>query len=258
MRVLLLTLMVLVQLVIGAKPGLISYTAGDVYLDGKKIHPIKENYPFLNEGQLLRTRRGLAEMQLTPCVYLRMGEGGELQLARDGQGGIQVLLQKGAAVIEVIQLTKNDKIQIRCAGSNTELKSKGVYRFDADPGSLRVYGGKADVSRDQMNVHAESGKAVDLVHALSISKFSVDSNDSLHLWAARRSFILFTGNPEALTQQTHWELSLSGRSKNADFHISFSSPIIAREYARLTTQDAKDKAIDQEKQQQLLQQNRKP
>ena len=232
----------LAQSVVAGRPGLISFIVGDVYLEGRQIHIKSQEYPFLNENQLLRTMRGRVEMQLTPDVFLRLGEEGELRFARESQGGIQVLLQKGAAIVEAIKIAKSNRIQIQCAGSNTEVLGKGVYRFDADPGRLRVYGGKAEIFREDMKAHAESGKAVDLANALVISKFSVKSADSLHLWAARRSFYLFISNPEALAFKTHWELTVSGQSRNTDFHIRLFSPIIAREYAKKQFQEEKDQA----------------
>jgi hypothetical protein len=115
--------------------------------------------------------------------------------------------------------------------SSTELKSKGVYRFDADPGRLRVYSGKTEVAESGIRVRADRGKSVDFSKKLSISNFSVESKDSLHIWAARRSFELLLHTPGAMIQQTHWDFSASGRSRNADFHISLSSPIIAEVFA---------------------------
>jgi hypothetical protein len=243
------------QTVTAARPGLISFTAGDAYLDDQAIHIKAQNYPFLNEGQLLRTRHGRAEMQLTPTVLLRLGEEGNLRLNREGKGGIHVLLQKGAAIVEVINLAKTDRIQIQCAGSMTELKSKGVYRFDTDPGRLRVYGGKVEVSQADIKVRAESGKAVNFADALAISKFSVKSIDSLHMWAARRSFFLFTSNPNALTEQSHWEISFSGRSRNTDFHVDLSSPIIAQEYARRFAREIRERVAAQADQERARQED---
>jgi hypothetical protein len=245
---------VLAQYIVGGRPGFISYADGDVYLNEQKIPPDQQNYPFLKEGQLLRTKRGRVEIQLKPAVWLRLGEGAELQLAIESQGDIQVMLQKGHAIVEAIEWTKSDRIQIQCADSSTELKNKGVYRFDADPGKLRVYGGKVEVSQAETKVRAESGKAVNLAKALAISEFSVNSKDSLHLWAAFRSFTLFLNTPDAMEQQTHWKIGPGGQSKNEDFHVSLFSPVIAREYAKrldqytqlLTELDARDRAYKNE------------
>jgi hypothetical protein len=118
-------------------------------------------------------------------------------------------------------------------------------RFDVDPAKLRVYGGTAEVSSAKGEVIAVGGKAVTLANALSISKFSVKSSDSLHQWAAHRSFNLFISNSEALATQTHWEVTNSGQSRNSYFHIRLYSPKIAKEYARRHSYDKQVEAIYQ-------------
>jgi hypothetical protein len=231
------------QVAIGARPGMISFTVGDVYIDGKSVQVANQIFPFLDKGQWLQTNRGLVELMLASDIFLRLDQGGALRMVRGSRGDAQIELRKGAAIVEVVKIAKGDKIQIQCAGSNTELKSKGVYRFDVDPAKLRVYGGTAEVSSATGDIIAVGGKAVALANALAISKFSVKSSDSLHQWAAGRSFNLFISNSEALATQTHWELSYSGQSRNTDFHIRLYAPEIAKEYARRHSYDQQAEAI---------------
>jgi hypothetical protein len=240
-----LTPMAIAQAVISARPGMISFIMGNAYIDGKSVQIANQIYPFLNEGQWLQTKLGIAELLLTPEVFLRLDKGGELRLVRGSWGDVQVELRKGSAIVEVVKIAKDDKIQVQCAGSSIDLKSKGVYRFDTDPARLRVYGGTAEASSASGTVMAAGGKAVALANTFSVSKFSVKSSDSFHQWAARRSFHLFVSNSEALTTQTHWGLSSSGQSRNEDFHVILYSPEIAKEYDRRYSYIQQAKASDQ-------------
>jgi hypothetical protein len=139
-------------------------------------------------------------------------------------------------------MIKGDKIQIHCASTSTEFKRMGVYRFDTDPGILRVFGGKAEVSSAERKVNPGSGRTVNLGSALAASKFSTKNTDALHLWAARRSFFLFTSNPEALRNQTHWEIDASGLSMNRDFQVRLSSPAVTMELFRKQLLQLEDQA----------------
>jgi hypothetical protein len=237
---------ILPQTVFGARPGLIYYTVGDVYVDGQAIQIANQNYPVLGKGQVIRTGNGRAEIQLAPGVFVRLGEWGAISLVKNEREDTQVELQKGAAVVEIIRMARGDKLQIQCAMTSTEFKSTGVYRFDTDPAMLRVYGGTAEVLSSDREVALGPGRSVNLSRDLPVSKFSVKRTDALHLWAARRSFFLFTSNPEALKSQYKWGITASGWSTNRDYHVRLFSPVIAQEYARKQALEAQDRAKDKQ------------
>jgi hypothetical protein len=236
------------QAVIDAKPGLISCIIGDTRLDEETIHIAHQNYPVLKEGQVLRTARGRAEILLGPSTFLRLGEFSDLRLVSAQSEDVKAELIRGSAVVEILKSTYGKRVGMQIASTKTEFMDKGVYRFDADPAMLRVYGGSAEVSVAEKKVRVRSGKAMYLIANLSASKFPVKKADALHMWAAERSLVLFTSNPEALTTQFNWTITASGWSSNRDFHVRLYSPVIAEVYAQRRVAEAFSKAKDKQHQ----------
>jgi len=68
-----------------------------------------------------------------------------------------------------------------------------------------VYGGEAVVRSGPKTALVKRGLEVDLDPGLRVAKFDRKQTDSLHAWAARRSFELFIRDPEARRRQTHWQ-----------------------------------------------------
>jgi hypothetical protein len=63
--------------------------------------------------------------------------------------------------------------------------------------------------------------AVHLDATLALEKFDRKQTDALHNWAARRSFDLFMGDPEAREKQNHWQSAGSGYMENKNFGIVY-------------------------------------
>lgn len=61
------------QPVISAKSGMIARVQGNVFLDDKAVEDSATHFPDVKEKQVVRTEDGLAEILLTPGVFLRMG-----------------------------------------------------------------------------------------------------------------------------------------------------------------------------------------
>ena len=89
---------------------------------------------------------------------------------------------------------------------------------------------------------------------LAPDKFAVDAADSLHEWAARRSFDLFniSSNPRT---QTHWTPIAAGWLRNFNYRMSFYSPLAydewtkAKQYQEMTGNQPALAAQEREKQQ---------
>jgi hypothetical protein len=109
-----------------------------------------------------------------------------------------------------VQLAEGNRIQVDVGETVTELARPGLYRLGiaqngASQGRLRVYGGEAVVRSGLKTAMVKRGLEVDLDPGLPVTKFDRKQTDSLHAWAARRSFELFMSDPEARRRQTHWE-----------------------------------------------------
>jgi len=135
---------------------------------------------------------------------------------------VQMTLESGSALIEVVGMAKEFRLRVRVGGTVTEFHHNGLYRFDAAPGKLRIYGGEAETLLGGMKVSAKRGQAVDLGGLLAVSDFDRKSSDSFHSWAARRSFLLFNSSTEN-RKQKHWAYVGDGWVKNDNFNAKYRS-----------------------------------
>ena len=213
------------QKVVSARAGLISYVERGASLDGKRVVLKATRFPQMRDGQILTTR-GRAELLLSPGVVLRLAENSQLRMD-DGQlSNTRVTLLQGEALVEVVHLAENNRVQVEFAETSTELVRAGLYRFGISlngttRGTLRVYGGEA-VARSGVKIaDAKRGTAVNLNADLAVSTFDRKQKDPFHIWAARRSFDLFMSDPDAREKQTHWQEAGSGYLENKNFGMAF-------------------------------------
>jgi hypothetical protein len=204
----------------------------------------------LREGQVLRTGHGRAELLLGSGVFLRLGDQSAVRMLDTRLEDTQVELQQGTALIEVVDMARDSDVHIVVGPTRTGFKGSGLYRFEAGPNELRVFGGQAEVFSGGQEVVAPRGRAVHLGDALIVSKFDRRKNDALHEWAARRSFFLFSSNPEAHGRQTNWEVNRVTRGENKpgmtsdqditflsnrDFGVTFYSQASARAFGMIAS-----------------------
>jgi hypothetical protein len=212
------------QGIISAKVGIIQYIEGVAYLDDKLLQPNHfqfDNYIQMKDGQILQTKQGRAELLLTPDSYLRMGEDGLLRLEQNALKNIQLALERGSVLIEVVRDMKGNPMKLHYSKSVIEIRKAGLYRLDADSGVFRVYGGKAQATNENGKITVTVGRMVPLDGKLVSSKFSVDSTDVLHKWAAQRSFNLVSANRVGFGR---WMLTAAGWLHNPDFRATLYSP----------------------------------
>ena len=273
------------QYEVSARAGMIHFTEGEVYLNSQPVKaPLPEvpaedieyvlKFPVMTNGQVLRTGSGRAEVLLAPGVFLRLDSQAAMKMLDNRLEDTQAELQKGTALIEVVQLPKDGRLQIKLGETATSFKGMGLYRFEADSRELRVFGGSAMVTAGDRKLDADRGRMVGLGSALSVAKFNPKETDAFHDWAARRSFLLYTSSAEARRQRiTNWEATASGWSWNRDFNMRLFSPIVAQEYrdalerkpektheqeVQEMLQKYQQQQIQQQKQQQAQQQGKKP
>lgn len=163
----------------------------------------------------------------------------------------EVDLQRGTALVEVVSLTKGNRIRVQFGDTHTEFKRMGVYRFELEPRELRVFGGDAVVQSGTRHIDAGRGKAVHLTALLTLSSFDLNQRDVLHRWSANRSFTIFTASREARAVHTHWETTAFGWSWNRDFGMRLYSPVVAQEYREEQAREAKAQSDEEAVQKQL-------
>jgi hypothetical protein len=213
------------QKVVSARAGLISYLQGPVFVDGKRVFLKTTRFQQMENGQTLSTGRGRVELLLAPGVPLRLAENSQLRIEDTKLADTRITLQRGDALIEIVQLPEGARIQVSVAETVTELTRPGLYRFGTIQNTLKVYGGEALVRSETKTTPAKRGMSVALDPALTVQKFDRKLTDSLHAWAARRSFELFIGDPDARERQTHWQASGNGYVENKNFGVVFRALI---------------------------------
>lgn len=235
------------QHVVGARAGTVHLTVGDVRADGQPVRAARADFPLLKDGQVLATGvDARAEVLLAPGVFLRLFERGSLRMADTRLDHTAVDLLKGTSLVEVVETAKGSRIQIRFGPTVTEFKGMGVFRFDADTGVLRVWGGEAEVQTGSQIIKAGQGKLVHLADGLATGKFDSKQQDEWQQWAARMSFDLYVTSAEARRHRTHWEMTATGWSWNRDFLTRFYSPLVAREFQLKQAREQQEKAAFQQ------------
>lgn len=126
-----------------ARPGMVNYVEGNVRLGPSPLTSTQVGTACLRSGSLLSTRKGKAEILLTPGVYLRVGSHSTIRMVSPHLARTSVQLLGGTASVEVDEIMPENDLEILDGGIATRLVSTGYYEFDATPARLRVYSGKA-------------------------------------------------------------------------------------------------------------------
>lgn len=194
------------QYVVSARAGTIHYIDGQVSVDGQPLRKTPVKFPVLLNGQVLRTANGRAEVLLGSGVFLRLGDRGALRMLDNRLEDTQVELQRGIALVEVVDMPPGSDIHVLAGSARTGFKGIGLHRFDADSKQLRVFGGHAEIRAGDRWLEAGRGRLVQLEEPLSVSAFDPRRKDALLQWAARRSFFLYTSSLDARLRPTNWEV----------------------------------------------------
>jgi hypothetical protein len=211
------------QNVISTKAGVISFAVGAVSLDSNPVKLSKGSLFQMGKGQRLKTLRGLAEVVLTPGAYLRLGENSSVQMEQNQISEIQLSVESGTALIEIIDKIRTDPIRVHFQTGSAEIRNAGLYRFNSASGEICVYGGEALVSDRGNNISIiKSGRRICMNSNLKPVKFSRKNKDLLHRWAARRSFDLFIASSDT-RKQIHWADTALGWFCNSNYQMRFQS-----------------------------------
>jgi hypothetical protein len=219
------------QKIVGVKAGILQSIKGEVYLEDKRLKLPQNGHIQMGNGQLLTTKQGYAEVLLSPGAYLRLGEDSCVRMDDNQLGKTQIALEQGSALIEVVQEIEGNQMTFAIATSVVEIERAGLYRLYALPGELRVYRGEAVVVKQGKTTLAKSGRVVHFARGPAVGKFDTGVADSLHKWAARRSFDLFIITPET-RKQTHWAPVSAGWLRNSAFRVSYYSEIFYLQWVK--------------------------
>jgi hypothetical protein len=181
-----------------AMPGTLNYVEGQASMGDQKLDSRSVGSANLQNGQVLETGNGKAEILLTPGVYLRLGNNSSVKMVSSNLTNTQVALNQGEAMLEVDQIYPQNNIHISQSGADTRVVKTGLYDFDASDQMVRVFDGKAIVSADDRNTTVKKGHEVALnagkIKAQGFDEKAVTQNDDLYRWSSLRSEYLSQAN----------------------------------------------------------------
>jgi len=144
----------------------------------------------LEPGQNVSTSQGRAEILLTPGVFLRVGDNSSLRMVSPNLEDTRVQLLRGEAIVEATQIFKDNNIQVEVGNSTTKLTKEGLFDFNANTGSVRVFDGKAVVREDDQQVKLKKGREVALNGPFKATHFDTKTaagSDQLYAFSNLRS-----------------------------------------------------------------------
>jgi len=198
------------QQVISAHSGVIQYVEGQVAVDGTAVQPRFAQFPDVKGGQTLSADDGRAEVLLTPGVFLRLAENSSFRMVSNRLADTRVEILSGTALVEVGELLANNAITVLFKDSEISLAKTGLYRIDAEPGTLRVYQGEARVTSGSRILVVKRGREVEFNQGLAELSFDPKDTDAFYRWSERRDEYVAAANITAA--KTAGEQGYSGMS----------------------------------------------
>lgn len=171
------------------RPGSVNYVEGLASIGTMSLTPGVTGAA-VETGQTLTTRDGKAEILLTPGVFLRVGSNSAVKMVSPDLTNTRVQLDKGRALVEVIQISAQNDIRVDMNGASTRLVKQGLYDFDADHAQVRVFKGKAEVTVANQTVGLGDHHDVVLMAGIKPKSQSFDEKmfeDDFYRWNSLRS-----------------------------------------------------------------------
>jgi hypothetical protein len=184
-----------------AMPGTLNYVEGQASIGDQTLDSHAVGNTDLQNGQVLETGNGKAEILLVPGVYLRLGSNSSVKMISNSLTNTEMAIRSGEAMVEVDELYPENYLRISQPGADTRLMKTGLYDFDATNGEVRVFDGKAVVRADDHDITVRKNHKFALnspkLKARSFNKDQVTKSDDLYRWSSLRSEYLSEANVNA-------------------------------------------------------------
>ncbi len=184
------------QPVISAQSGLISFSEGEVSLDGMPIEQAFGKFAQMKNGGELVTQNGRAEVMLTPGVYLRLGEDSTVRMVSNHLSDTQVEFLRGAAIVDSKNGSAKTPISILCLAYQVQLREPGRYRFESIPAELRVDSGEAEVLHYGKSTTVDAQSTFSFIGGIKIHSYG-GPEDALDNWNSARENTIAESNDQA-------------------------------------------------------------
>jgi hypothetical protein len=187
-----------------ANPGTLNYVEGQASIEGQALNSQSVGQVQVDAGQYIATSNGKAEVLLTPGVFLRLGNDTTVKMISPNLTRTEVAVEHGRATIEVDQLYKQNTLLVDQKGGQTQILKNGLYEFNADNSTMRVFNGETNVypgdnhDTNVKPIKVKDGRQLALNgdHA-SPQKFDAkqtQAHDDLYAWSDLRSRYLGDAN----------------------------------------------------------------
>ena len=184
-----------------ATPGTLNYVEGQASIGDQTLNSQAVGSAELQNGQVLETGDGKAEILLTPGVYLRLGSDSSVKMISNSLANTEVTVSRGEAMVEVDEIYHENNLRVSQPGADTKLVKTGLYGFDASNGAVRVFDGKALVTADDRTITVKKNQELVFnspkFKAGGFNKDQVTKNDDLYRWSSLRSEYLSEANVNA-------------------------------------------------------------
>ena len=173
-----------------AHPGSINYVEGQASIGSTALSPDSAGSAELEKGQSLTTQSGKVEILLTPGVFLRVAENSTVKMISPELTNTEVELDKGRAMIEALEVRKENDIRVDQNDAYTRLLKNGLYDFDADNAVMRVFKGGAEVGVNDQKVKVSGEHELSLNAPGKPKSRNFDTRryeDDFFRWSALRS-----------------------------------------------------------------------
>lgn len=136
------------QSVISIRSGVVYYFDGSVYLENQPLESHMGKFPSVPQGAELRTAQGHAEVELTPGVFLRMGDNSSIRMLSNDLASTRVELETGSAIVDSSASEGSSGTPVTLVFRDWQVRAAqaGVYRVDSDPARVWVLKGEAEVT----------------------------------------------------------------------------------------------------------------
>ena len=192
-----------------ASPGTLNYVEGQASIEGRTLSHQSVGRTEMQAGQIIATANGKAEILLTPGIFLRLGDNSTVQMVSPDLTHTEVRLERGSASVEVDQIYKQNTVLVDLPNGQTQLLQHGLYGFDANNSTVRVFDGKAAVYPGQnlqsniKPIEVKGGRQFILNgEAIKPQRFNKDQakNDDLYKWSSLRSAYLGQANVDLASE----------------------------------------------------------
>lgn len=186
------------QAVVSTHSGVLNFSEGEIFFNDQPIVQTPGAFPALQDGSVLRTDKGRAEVLLTPGVFLRVDENSSFKMVATSLADTRVELLTGSLIVDSSDAAKTDGLVVLYRAYQIRFPERGIYRINSEPGVLQPYSGIAEIAGDGPNptkVDDEHQYFLDV--GLKTERYGDGLVDGFTEWARNRSETISADNAAA-------------------------------------------------------------